>query len=112
MNSPLAQRLENIETQAAISAREVAQLLNTRPETVSRWKSGKAFPQPDSRDLLLRLEYLIGEMAELYQPQEAHLWLFSPHKLLGGERPVDRISIGQVNDVLALIEQLKTGAYV
>ena len=34
-------------------------------------------------------------LAELYEPQQAKLWLFSRHKLLNGERPVDLIPAGE-----------------
>jgi uncharacterized protein (DUF2384 family) len=63
------------------------------------------------RDSLLQLEWLVSELAELYPPQEAHLWLFSPHKLLSGERPVDLIERGETERVLQIIAQLKDGAY-
>ena len=79
---------------------------------MSRWKTGKAQPQPARRDTLLRLEWLASELAELYAPDEGRLWLFAPHKRLGGERPVDRIQEGKMEEVLAIIAQLKDGAYV
>ncbi len=108
----LAKKIEHIETSSGMSAREVAQLLNTTPETISRWRVGKAEPQPRLRDSLLSLGWLIGELAELYKPQEAHLWLFSPHKMLNGARPVDAIQRGDISAVLRIIAQLKDGAYV
>jgi transcriptional regulator with XRE-family HTH domain len=112
MSAALANRLEKIIEKGGIRGREVAQLLDTTPETVSRWKSGRTEPQPERLQKLLILEWLIDELAELYGPDEARLWLFSPHKLLGGERPVDRIREGRIDDVRALIAQLRDGAYV
>ncbi|MGH2555702.1 MAG: antitoxin Xre/MbcA/ParS toxin-binding domain-containing protein [Actinomycetota bacterium] len=112
MSKALAERLEVIGNSTGIRSREVAQLLDTTPQTVSRWRSGKVEPQPDRLRQLLHLTYLAEELAELYEPEEARLWLFSPHKLLGGDRPADRIQAGQIDDVLALIAQLKDGAYV
>ena len=105
MASALASRLDSIRDHGGIKSREVAQLLNTSPQTVSRWQTGKAKvePQRGHLDRLLTLEFLIGELAEFYTPQEARLWLFSPHRLLGGERAADRIQQGKVDDVLALI---------
>ena len=111
MANAIAKRIEGIQESAAISAREVAQLLRTTPETISRWRGGKVEPQPRMRDSLLQLEWLIGELAELYSPQDAHLWLFAPHKMLGGERPVDLIERGETERVLQIIAQLKDGAY-
>lgn len=112
MASALATRLDVIRDRGGVKAREVAQLLDTTPQTVSRWHTGKVEPQPDRLHRLLTLEWLVGELAELYEPDEARLWLFSPHRLLGGERPADRIQQGKVDDVLALIAQLRDGAFV
>src|SRR2546421_614528 len=111
-NNAIAVRLEGIQKAVDLTARDVAQLLGTSPETISRWRGGKTDPQPRMRDSLLQLEWLVGELAELYNPQEAHLWLFSKHKLLNGERPVDLIERGETERVLQLIAQLKDGAYV
>jgi transcriptional regulator with XRE-family HTH domain len=112
MAGALALRLDQIQRSAKVSAREVAELLNTTPETVSRWRSGRTEPQPDRRDSLLRLEWLVKELAELYPPDEAHLWLYSAHKRLAGRRPADFIQEGKTEEVLRIIAQLKDGAFV
>jgi transcriptional regulator with XRE-family HTH domain len=105
MASAVAERLDSIRDRGGIHSREVAQLLDTTPQTVSRWRT-------DGLHRLLTLEWLIGELAEFYEPDQARLWLFAPHRLLGGERPADRIQRGQLEDVLALISQLSDGAFV
>jgi uncharacterized protein (DUF2384 family) len=51
------------------------------------------------------------KLAEFYPPDEARLWLFSPHWLLEGQSPADRIDEDRVDDVLALIAQLRDGSY-
>lgn len=40
------------------------------------------------------------------------LWLSSPHPLLGGELPLALIQKGRANEVEAVIDQLRSGAYV
>lgn len=110
--SAVATRLETIRTRGGMRAREVAQLLDTTPETVSRWQTGKSEPQPDRLQRLLTLEWLVDRLADIYAPDEARLWLFSHHRLLHGDRPADRIQNGQLEDVLALIDQLRDGAYI
>ena len=112
MAAAIANRLETIEKRGGIKGRDIAQLLDTTPETVSRWKTGRTDPQRDRRDRILTLEWLIGELAELYPPDEARLWLFAPHRLLDGDRPADRIQTDRVDDVLTLINQLKSGAFL
>lgn len=104
-------RLKTIRKRGNIRSREVAQLLQTTPETVSRWNTGKTEPQPESLQRLLSLEWLLDQLSELYAPDEARLWLFSPHRLLGGERPADRIQAGRIDDVLELIAHLHDGAF-
>jgi transcriptional regulator with XRE-family HTH domain len=112
MAGAVATRLDTIRDRGGIKSREVAQLLDTTPQTVSRWRSGKVEPHSERLHRLLALEWLVGELAEFYPPEEARLWLFSPHRLLGGERPADRIRQGKTDDVLALIAQLRDGAFV
>jgi hypothetical protein len=58
------------------------------------------------------LEFFLAELAELYEPDEARLWLLSPNRLLNGATPADRIKDGRTEDVFALLEQLRSGAYV
>jgi len=111
MAAALARRLDRIREHGGIKGREIAQLMGTTPETVSRWNTGKTEPQPDRLERLLLLEWMIDELAELFEPDEARLWLFSPHRMLGGARPADRIQKGRVDDVRALIAQLRDGAY-
>ena len=112
MISAVASRLEGIKKRGGMTGREVAQLLDTRPETVSRWQTGRTEPHPDRLHRLLALDWLMEELADLYPPEEARLWLFSPHRLLSRERPADLIQRDEIDRVLAVIEQLKTGAYV
>ena len=44
MSNAIARRLEAIQTKAAMRSSDVANVLNVRPETVSRWNKGKALP--------------------------------------------------------------------
>ena len=110
--SAVASRLDSIRERGGISGREVAQLLNTTPQTVSRWKQGRASPQPDNLDRLLWLDWLAGQLAAFYEPDEARLWVFSPHLELDGARPADLIAQGQIDQVLAVVDRLQSGAYI
>ncbi|HUP61680.1 MAG TPA: helix-turn-helix domain-containing protein [Thermoanaerobaculia bacterium] len=112
MASALADGLEKIKELGGITGRDVAQLLDTTPETVSRWSTGKVDPQRERLQRLLELEFFLTELAEFYSPEEAKLWLFSPHKLLRGETAAARIQAGKTEDVFALLDQLRSGAYI
>ena len=108
----IARKLEAIQNKSAMRAVDIANLLGTRPETVSRWNQGKAFPRPDAQRILLELEYIVEQLSDFYEPQEARLWLFSRQKLLGGITPAELIQTGKTGEVIAVIDQLRDGVFV
>ena len=69
-SNAIARRLEAIQTKGAMRSADVANVLNVRPETVSRWNQGKAFPHPDTEKLLLELEFIIDKLSDIYEPRE------------------------------------------
>jgi len=112
MPTALARKLAGIKRTGGISAREVAQLLSTTPQTVSRWQTGKSFPQPPSLDRLLKLDWLSDQLSAIYSPDEARLWIFSPHPDLDGRTPAEVISENRTDDVLEIIDRLQSGAHI
>jgi hypothetical protein len=112
MTNAIARRLTSIEQKSAMRSVDVANLLGTRPETVSRWNQGRAFPRPDTQKLLLDLEFIADQLSDFYEPAEVRLWLFSRQKLLHGEKPADLIQKGRANEVIAVIDQLRDGVFI
>ena len=110
--SAIAKRLDSIQEKGGISGREVAQLLRTTPQTVSRWRQGHVSPQPDSLDRLLKLDWLADQLGSIYEPDEARLWLFKSHLELDGQRPADLIASDRIDLVLDLIDRLQSAAYI
>lgn len=111
MATALAQKLRTIQD-GGMKGIDVAQLLGTRPETVSRWNAGRNQPQGETLYKLLELEYIVLRLGELYTPEEARLWVFGRHKALGDERPADMIQQGRIDEVLRAIDQLAEGVYL
>ena len=91
---------------------DIANVLGLRPETVSRWNQGRAFPQPGAEKTILELEYIVDQLSDFYEPQEARLWLFSRQKLLNGEKPAELIQQGRTEEVLTVIKQLRDGVFI
>jgi transcriptional regulator with XRE-family HTH domain len=112
MSNAVARKLESIRTKGGMKNIDVANVLGLRPETVSRWNQGKAFPQPDAERTLLELEYIVDELSDFYDPQEARLWLFSRQKLLGGKTPAELIQKGRTDEVRSMIAQLRDSVFV
>jgi transcriptional regulator with XRE-family HTH domain len=112
MPGAVAAKLQSIKDKTGIKGREVADLVGTTPQTVSRWQQGRVDPQQAHLQRLLTLEWLASEISEFYEPDAAKLWLFSRNRLLHGVSPAQLIQEDKIDDVLAVIEQLKTGAFV
>lgn len=112
MSSAVARKLESLRSKGAMRNIEVANLLGTRPETVSRWNQGRAYPHPNTEKTLLELEYIVDQLSELYEPDEARQWIFSPQKLLSGASPAALIREGRIDEVLRLVSQLRDSVYL
>jgi transcriptional regulator with XRE-family HTH domain len=112
MSNAIARKLDSIQQKSAMRSVDVANLLGTRPETVSRWNQGRAFPRPDAQKLLLDLEYIADQLSDFYEPADVRLWFFSRQKLLGGEIPANLMQQGRSSEVIAVIDQLRDGVYL
>ena len=108
----VAMKLELLRNRADIRSVDVANILGTTPETVSRWKRGRAYPRPRKESLLVDLEYVVERLSEFYSdPKTARAWLYSRHKYFGGVRPADLIQEGRIEDVLEAIQAMAETAY-
>jgi len=93
-----------------LRAADIARLLGTRPETVSRWNSGRNRPRGARLHRLLELEFIVMRLTALDPPEALRLWLFSRHQALDGRRPADLIEEGRIDAVLRAIDQRADGA--
>src|SRR5919205_2622801 len=105
--SAVAKKLESMRTKGAMKHRDVADLLGQRPETVSRWNQGRAYPHPNTEKTLLGLEYIVDQLSDFYEPDEARQWIFSPQRLLEGATPAVLIREGRIDEVRRLVNQLR-----
>ncbi len=112
MSNAIARRLESVQQKGALRSVDVANIIGTRPETVSRWNQGKAFPRPDAQRVLVDLEYIVEQLSDFYEPHDARLWLFSRQKLLKGAIPAELLQKGRAGEVIAVIDQLRDGVHV
>ena len=110
--SAIARRLESIQAKGSLRSADVATVLNVRPETVSRWNSGKALPHANTERQLLDLEFILDKLADFYEPHDARLWLFSRQRLLGDQAPARLIQEGRIDEVVAAVNQLLDGVHV
>lgn len=108
----VARKLESLREKGGIRHVDVANLLNTRPETVSRWNQGKAYPHSGTEKDLLELEYIVDQLSDFYDPNEARQFMFTRQRLLDGNSPADLIKNGKIEDVVALVGRMRDGVYI
>jgi len=111
MTGAVARKLESLRNKG-IRQNEVAILLGTRPEQVSRWNTGQAYPHSATEKALLELEFIVDQLSDFFGPSEARQWLFSPQKLLRGRSPAELIQHGKIDEVRRLVNQLRDSTYL
>jgi transcriptional regulator with XRE-family HTH domain len=111
MASAVANLIEDLRKRGGLKGSDVANIAAVSPATVSRWTAGTSFPHPKTQLLISDLRYVVDRLAELYDPEETRVWLYSRHRLLNGDRAIDLIHAGRADEVLAVIESLSEGSY-
>ncbi len=111
-NNAIARLLNVIREKGAMRSSDVANVLNVRPETVSRWSQGKAFPRLETEKLLLELEFVVDKLSDFYEPREARLWIFARQRILDDQVSAELIQKGRVDEVLAAVNQLRDSVFV
>ena len=112
MSGTVVSRLDSIRSKGALKHTDVANVLGTRPETVSRWNQGRAYPHSNTEKTLLQLEFIVDQLADFYEPNEARQWLFSPQRYLSGASPAELIRDGRIDEVRRLVGQLRDAVHI
>ena len=112
MSNAIASLIGDLEDRGRLKGTDVANIADVSTATVSRWRTGKATPQPRTQLLIADLRYVVDRLADIYSPDETRIWLYSRNALLDGERAIDLIHENRTEQVLAAIERLDAGAYL
>jgi uncharacterized protein (DUF2384 family) len=104
--------LEHLRTDGGLQGKDIANIVQVSPATISRWSSGKAAPDIKAQTIISGLRFVVDRLADFYTPEETRLWLHAPHPMLGGKRAIDLINAGDLAAVLAVIEAMDSGAYI
>ena len=95
---------------SVLTTAELALITGVEERQVYNWASGASKPRSEAKDKLLEVHYIIKELREVYTPEGADIWIHARNRGLGGEKPINLLSAGAFEPVLAAIERLKTGA--
>jgi transcriptional regulator with XRE-family HTH domain len=111
MSTAVSRILEHLKNDGGLQGKDIANIVEVSPATVSRWLSGKATPGLRTQTVIAELRYVVDRLSDFYTPDETRLWLHAKHQMLKGERAIDLINSGRTEDVLAVIDALDAGAY-
>jgi uncharacterized protein (DUF2384 family) len=111
MPNAVSRILDRLRDDGGLQGKDIANIVAVSPATVSRWSSGKASPDLRTQTVIAELRYVVDRLNDFYTPDETRLWLHTPHPMLGGKRAIDLINAGDTQEVLAVIENLDSGAY-
>jgi transcriptional regulator with XRE-family HTH domain len=112
MTTAVSKIIDHLREGGGLQGKDIANIVEVSPATVSRWSSGKATPDLRTQTVIAELRYVVDRLADFYSPEETRIWLHAAHPMLKGERAIDLINAGRTQDVLAAIEALDSGAYV
>ncbi len=112
MAGAIANIIDDLEDRGHLKGTDIANIADVSAATVSRWRTGKATPQPRTQLVISDLRYVVDRLADIYTPDETRIWLYSRNALLGGERAIDLINQNRTEEVLAAIERMDAGAFL
>ena len=89
----------------------LASCLAVNPKTIQRWHEGSAQPNEGGLRALEKLEAIYQLAARLLKKDALKLWFQAPNETLGGERPADLLSRGELDQVRNVLGMLEWGIY-
>lgn len=89
----------------------LASCLAVNPKTIQRWQDGVAQPNEGGLRALEKLEFIYQLAARLLKKDALKLWFQAPNETLGGERPTDLLSRGELDQVRNVLGMLEWGIY-
>ena len=105
-----AARLESAR-RAFSSDAKIAEALGVNRAQVKRWREGETEPGPENADRVVGLDAAVALLSGYLEPTSIPKWLTGHNAHLGGRRPVDLLREGNLSDVIAAIEAMKSGSY-
>jgi transcriptional regulator with XRE-family HTH domain len=112
MSTAVARIIDELRDRGGLQGKDIANIVDVSPATVSRWSQGKATPELQKQTVIGDLRYVVERLRDFYGADEIRLWLHARHPLLNGERAIDLINNDRTEEVLAVIERMDAGGYL
>ncbi len=96
-------------TSSGITQAELARAVGATVRTIQNWTSGTARPRGKSAERLLDVSQIVKALGEVYRDEGIQIWLRSRNRNLGGRRPIELLAEGDLDEVLAEVDNLVRG---
>ena len=90
---------------------QMAEALGVDRAQVKRWREGRTEPGTENADRIVGLDATIELLRGHLEPSSLQKWLTGINAHLADRRPIDLLREGNLSDVIAAIEALKSGSY-
>ena len=109
--TPEPLNVPNLRAALGLTIEEFAEAAGRSPRSAARWIAAES-AQPETGEAaraLRRLAHLEFLLADVIGPQRGSEWLRTPNRGFRGEAPLDLITSGRIEDVVAVLEVLADG---
>jgi transcriptional regulator with XRE-family HTH domain len=93
-------------SEAGITQVELARAVGASTRTVQNWAAGRTVPTGVKAQRLLDLQYIVRELRTAYTDEGIRIWLNARNRNLGRQRPIDLLTSGEFDRVLAEAERV------
>ncbi|MDA2921127.1 MbcA/ParS/Xre antitoxin family protein [Desulfobacterota bacterium AH_259_B03_O07] len=106
------QTIENAQKAFGLKYVELASALGVDRRTLLRYRRNLSVPSEKVRARMGKIREIRHLMEEVFKGSEAQLeWLYSPVPLLRGQRPIDLMRKGKLDEVLSVLAGLYSGSF-
>ncbi len=97
-------------TASGITQAELAKAVGATVRSVQNWTAGTARPRGKSAERLLDVSQIVKALGEVYRDEGIQIWLRSRNRNLGGNRPIELLAAGALDEVFAEVDNIVRGA--
>ena len=108
-----AQVIEWARKELELSYHEIGQMVNASGRTVMRWAGSETPPSRENRDRLTRVSEVRHLLESVFrEPNAAVEWLHGPVPALRGRTPLSLLLRGELDEVVGVLANLESGAFL